>query len=223
MPDNLALRLDAGQRALGLALTAPQQTQLLSYLALLLKWNKHFNLSAIREPEEALDKHLLDSLSLHRFIESGKRYLDIGAGAGLPGIPLAIIRPDIQLILVDSNGKKTRFMQQAITQLGLANATVLQSRVEQLPMTVEFDVVMARALATISQMLLWLGPRFNAGKKMLAMKGVFPAQELSDIDSAYTVGAVQAVSVPGIVAQRHVVEIVAPMAHQQANNGDVCG
>lgn len=223
MPNSLAARLSAGQKALGLDLSAQQQTQLLDYLALLLKWNSAFNLSAIRDPIEALDKHILDSLSLYRFIESGKRYLDIGAGAGLPGIPLAIICPDIAITLIDSNGKKTRFIHQAITELGLTNAVVLQTRVEQLPDNIEFDVVLARALATISQMLSWLGHRFSAGKKLLAMKGVFPEQELSEIDKAYTVGAVQELYVPGIAGKRHLVEVLASSTNTHLNSGEACG
>lgn len=223
MPEALASRLHQGQSAMGLALNQAQQTQLLDYLALLLKWNSRFNLSAIRDPIEALDKHILDSLSLQRFMEAGKKYLDIGAGAGLPGIPLAIICPEINITLVDSNGKKTRFIQQAISELGLSNAKVLQSRIEQLPHNLDYDVVLARALATISQMLLWLEPNFSTGKKLLAMKGVFPDQELREIDKAYTVGAVQELAVPGITGKRHLVEILPVATNQATPTGETCG
>ena len=209
MPEALAARLSSGLSALDLTLSVHQQEQLLAYLAMLLKWNKAFNLSAIRDPQEALDKHLLDSLSLHPYIDGTARYLDIGAGAGLPGIPLAIIKPEMQITLVDSNGKKTRFMRQVISELGLTNASVLQTRVEAIPATLEFDVVLARALATISQMLNWLEPRFTKGKKLLAMKGVFPESELSEIDKAYTVTAINEIYVPGITAMRHLVEVQA--------------
>lgn len=204
VPDPLLAKLERGCQQLGLRLSAAQLAQLISYLQLMMKWNKAFNLSAIRDASEAVDKHLLDSLSLVSQMEPGKRYLDIGAGAGLPGIPLAIACPDIVVTMVDGNGKKTRFIQQAIAELGLTNANVIHSRIEQLPM-LEFDVVMARALGTLAQMLDWLGERLDHGRQMLAMKGIYPEQELSELPSRYKVDAITAIDVPGIDAQRHVV------------------
>ena len=118
--------------------------------------------------------------------------------------------------MVDSNGKKTRFIQQAISQLGLANAAVIHSRIEALP-AVEFDVVMARALGTLAQMLDWLGERLSNQRQMLAMKGVYPEQELSEVPARYKVDAVKAIDVPGIVAQRHVVWLSV-----KASQGEAC-
>ena len=204
MPDSVKNRITKGVNALDLSLTESQIDLLEAYLNLLMKWNKAFNLSAIRNIDEAVDKHLIDSLSLVPEMIAGKRYLDIGAGAGLPGIPLAIACPEITVTMVDSNGKKTRFIQQVISQLSINNAAVIQSRIEAIP-EVEFDVVMARALGTLAQMLSWLGDKFTDSHQMLAMKGVFPEEELSALPSHYKVNDIKALSVPGIDAERHLV------------------
>ena len=212
MPEQLAQRLADGLNVLNIRLAEARQQQLLAYIKLLMKWNRRFNLSAIRDPLQAVDKHLLDSLSLLPELEPGPDYLDIGAGAGLPGIPLAIARPELRFCLVDANGKKTRFMQQAVASLQLPNVRVLQTRIETLPPTLEFTVVTARALGTLAQMLEWLGPTLRPPRKLLAMKGVFPAQELSEIPAAYKVTAVKPlVTLPGTAA-RHAV-VIEPQRH----------
>lgn len=187
MPSDLDAYLASGLQTIGLTLTPLQQHQLVRFIELMMKWNKAYNLSAIRDPIEAVDKHLLDSLSLLPMLESYCAILDIGAGAGLPGIPLAIARPDCKITLVDSNGKKTRFMSHCAQQLGLTNVSVIHSRIEQLPDDIDFELVTARALATIAQMLAWLHPLMTPGRKLLAMKGQFPQQELSEIPNGYTV------------------------------------
>ncbi len=209
MPDALLQRLQQGLADLQLNLTLHQQQLLLQYVSMMMKWNKAYNLSAIRDPLEAIDKHIIDSLTLLPMLGNEQDYLDIGAGAGLPGIPLAIVKPDINITLVDSNGKKTRFIQQAIASLGLNNTRVMQSRIEQLPLDIKFDIVMARALATLEQMLIWLGPRLQADRKLLAMKGVFPEEELSQVPKGYTVSAVTALAVPGNAVSRHAVIVQA--------------
>lgn len=207
MLDTVALTAHLKHRCelMQLDLNNAQYEQLIAYLQLMMKWNKSFNLSAIRDPFEAVDKHLVDSLSLMPLISQNTRYLDIGSGAGLPGIPLSITFPNSSFIMVDSNGKKTRFIQQAILSLKLNNASVIHSRIEQLPATVEFDIVMARALGTLRQMLEWLGDRVIGGRQLLAMKGVYPQQEIEELPENFIVSDVVAMEVAGLEAQRHAI------------------
>lgn len=206
MPDRQSLlqRLRNGVSVLDLTLTDTQLDALLDYLELMMKWNKAFNLSSIRDPMEAVDKHLVDSLSMVPLIEHGKHYLDIGAGAGLPGVPLSIAVPEARFTMVDSNGKKTRFIQQAIMTLSLANATVINSRIESLP-DIDFDIVTARALGTLAQMTEWLGSRLVGERYLLAMKGVYPEQEMQALSSEFVVEDVKSLDVSVIDAERHAV------------------
>lgn len=206
MPDRQSLlqRLRTGVSALDLSLTDEQYNLLIDYLELMMKWNKAFNLSAIRDPLEAVDKHLVDSLSMVPLIEQGKHYLDIGAGAGLPGIPLSIVVPEARFTMVDSNGKKTRFIQQAIMTLSLGNANVINSRIESLP-DIDFDIVTARALGTLAQMTEWLGSRLVGERYLLAMKGVYPEQEMQELSSEFVVEDVRPLAVSVVNAQRHAV------------------
>jgi len=206
VPEHTRLRatLTTGCEALKLQLTAAQQDALLQYLLLLMKWNKAFNLSAIRNVDEALQKHLLDSLSVLPYLAPDKIYLDIGSGAGLPGIPLAIALPQAHFVLVDSNGKKTRFLQQTVAQLGLRNVTIHNCRIEQLP-EITFDIVMARALATLAQMVQWLADRLGPSQQLLAMKGVYPADEIAELPRQYAVSHVDNLDIPALQAERHLV------------------
>ena len=197
--------LDAGLRALRLdaALAEP----LTRYLALLLRWNATYNLTAIRDPREMVTKHLLDSLAMVPFVASVSTLADLGTGAGLPGIPLAIAVPDLRVTLVESNGKKARFMREAVRMLGLGNAEVAESRIEALDRPGEFAAITARALATLPQ-ILNLGAHLLApGGVLLAMKGARPDDEISALPAGWALREMHALKVPGLDAERHLVAI----------------
>ncbi len=189
---------------LGVALTAEQQQQLEHYLDLLIKWNRVYNLTAIRDPERMVTHHILDSLSLLPFL-SGVRVADLGSGAGLPGIPVALMRPDLEVVMVDSNIKKSRFIQQAVLELGLSNASVVHSRVERLSADPHFDMVVSRAFTSLSQFLLASRPLLRKGGRAVAMKGRWPEEEGAEVVEGFELEQVAAVTVPGIEAERHMV------------------
>lgn len=196
--------LAAGLHALELDDTVPAATQqrLLDYLALLDQWNQHTNLTAVRERGAMVTRHLLDSLVLLPHVR-GTRLADLGSGAGLPGIPLALVRPDLHVTLVDSNGKKARFLQAAIDTLKL-NADVAHLRVEALRGS--FDTITARALASLSDMLRWGGHLLTRDNIWLAQKGRYPDAELAALPAGYA-AATLPLHVPGLDAARHVVII----------------
>ncbi|MCP3672000.1 MAG: 16S rRNA (guanine(527)-N(7))-methyltransferase RsmG [Gammaproteobacteria bacterium] len=182
-PENWESQLESGLNQMGLKLSQDQQQMLLEYLALLMKWNKTYNLTAIRDPEEMVPRQLLDSLSILPLIQ-GRRILDVGTGAGLPGIPLAICRPDASFTLLDSNGKKTRFVQQAKLELRLENLQVQHSRVEQLADEVGFNTITTRAFAALPKIVeLTTGLMADRGI-LLAMKGTAPQEEMMLLRSA---------------------------------------
>ncbi|HSR65991.1 MAG TPA: 16S rRNA (guanine(527)-N(7))-methyltransferase RsmG [Xanthomonadaceae bacterium] len=194
--------LEAGLVALGLdtALSAP----LLAYLALLARWNATYNLTAIRDPREMLTKHLLDSLAMQAFVADGT-LADLGTGPGLPGIPLAIARPGLRVTLVESNGKKARFLRAAVRELGLPNAEVAESRIEGLDRPGAFDQITARALATLPQIIAFGGPLLKRGGRLLAMKGTRPDDEIAELPDGWWLQSVQPLTVPGLAAERHLV------------------
>ncbi|WP_409524330.1 16S rRNA (guanine(527)-N(7))-methyltransferase RsmG [Nitrincola sp. MINF-07-Sa-05] len=193
--------LSSRLKGLGLDLSSQQQEQLLNYLALLVKWNKAFNLTAIRDPEQMIDRHLVDSLSIMPHVPAG-RLLDVGSGAGLPGIPLAICRPDLQVTTLDSNGKKTRFQLQAKAELKLENLNVINSRVEQYQVD-PFDSIVSRAFASLRDMLEWTGHLCAESGVFLAMKGLYPEQELNDLPAGYVLKDSHRLDVPGTEGERH--------------------
>ncbi len=204
LPDSLRTRLADGLQVMGLdtALAAP----LLDYLALLLRWNRTYNLTAIRDPEEMVTRHLLDSLAMHAFVRPGA-LADLGTGPGLPGIPLAIVRPDLQVTLVESNGKKARFLREAVRQLRLGNARVAESRAEAVAEPGAYDQITARALDTLAGILEVGGHLLSAQGRLLAMKGVHPAGELAALPAGWATLAVHTLAVPGLDAERHLVEV----------------
>ena len=203
LPD-LKPELDAGLDALGLPRAlAPR---LLDYLALLVRWNQAYNLTAIRDPREMLTKHLLDSLAMARFVHA-ERLADLGTGPGLPGIPLAIAHPALQVTLVESNGKKARFLREAVRALGLTNARVLAARAEAVNEPGAFDVVTARALDRLAGILAVGGHLLAPGGRVLAMKGQRPDDEIAELPPGWRLQAVHALQVPGLSAQRHLVEV----------------
>lgn len=205
VPVELHGELDAGLRALGLdtTLAAP----LLAYLALLVRWNQTYNLTAIRAPREMVAKHLLDSLAMHPAVDGIGTLADLGTGAGLPGIPLAIARPALQVTLVESNGKKARFLREAVRQLGLGNARVVEARIEGFDAPGQFDAITARALATLPLILELGGHLLKPGGKLLAMKGAYPAEEIAGLPAGWQLERVQPLTVPGLDAERHLVVV----------------
>ena len=201
----LQTALQEGLHALGLALTPAVQEKLISYIELLAKWNQAYNLTAVRDRQQMIARHLLDSLAILPLVR-GPRVLDIGSGAGLPGIPLALARPDMDFVLLDSNAKKTRFLVQAVAELGLKNVEVVQERAEKYQPAVKFDTLIARAFSGIADMLAVSAPLCAPGGRWLAMKGVYPQEELATVPPGYTIET-QRLQVPGLDAARHVVII----------------
>ena len=171
-------------------------------MRLLAKWNAAYNLTAVRDPEEMVTRHLLDSLVLLPYVQ-GPRVLDIGTGPGLPGIPLAVARPDCAFTLLDANAKKTRFVTQAVGELGLKNVEVVQTRVENYRPVEKFDTLVARAFSSIADMLKNAQHLCAPGGRFLALKGVYPEAELAAIPAGYAVSEVVALKVPGLEAARH--------------------
>jgi len=201
--DNSRDVLVTGLADLGVSATEQQIDLLLAFVRLIEKWNKTYNLTAIRNREEMLRLHILDSLAVLPFI-SGENIIDVGTGAGLPGIPLAIFMPDVQFTLLDSNAKKTRFVQQAVLELKLENVEVVHSRVEQLKRAGEFDAVLSRAFASLHDIMQWTDYLLQAEGVLIAMKGQKPVAELEQLDRVYSVGSIV---VPGVDAERCVVRI----------------
>ncbi|WP_317932857.1 16S rRNA (guanine(527)-N(7))-methyltransferase RsmG [Halioxenophilus sp. WMMB6] len=206
----LASALERGCQALELALTAEQQGLLLEYLQLFVKWNRAYNLSAVRAIEEMVGRHLLDSLSVLTYLESSdsKRFIDVGTGGGLPGIPLAICLPHWHWTLLDSNGKKTRFLIEVKSRLGLENVTVLNQRVETLLPEPAFDGVISRAFASLADMVAGCRHLLNDSGALWAMKGQFPEQELAELPADIELAQTWPLSVPGEAGQRHLLQLV---------------
>jgi len=202
--ESLRQRLRAGLAALDLELDPAAQDRLLAYVDLLQRWNGAYNLTAVRDPAEMVTRHLLDSLAILRFVR-GATLADLGSGAGLPGIPLAIAEPSRAILLVDSNGKKARFLREAVRRLDLANARVEEGRVESVQGT--FDCITARAFASLGDMLSWGGHLLTADGLWLAMKGRFPQDELDAVPPAFRIDEVATLNVPGLDADRHLVVI----------------
>jgi len=202
----LGIQLQQGCAALRLSLDARQQERLLDYIGLLAKWNKAYNLTAVRDEAQMVTRHLLDSLVIAPFV-TGQRCLDVGTGAGLPGIPLAILFPQRDFLLLDSNGKKTRFLFQVKTALGLDNMTVHQARVESFTAAEPFETVLSRAFASLLEMVRGCRHLLAPGGKILAMKGAYPAHEIAAASQLGAEMVVHPLTVPGLDEERHLVEI----------------
>lgn len=200
----LEKRLQQGLAALQVELDAKTRAKLLQFLELLAHWNRAYNLTAVREIEQMLPRHLLDSLSIVPHLH-GKRVLDIGTGAGLPGVPLALARPDLHFALLDSNAKKIRFVRQAIHDLDLPNVETAHIAVERYQPPQPFDTLIARAVAAIPDMLNSCRHLVAPGSRVLAMKGVYPKEELAALGRGVQVRDVVRLSVPDLDASRHLV------------------
>lgn len=181
------------------------QTKIIAYCALLQKWNKAYNLIGDSTEQEILKRHILDSLSIVPFINE-TNILDVGTGAGLPGIPLAIYFPEKNFTLVDSNGKKTRFLQQVVHELKLPNVTVFNARIEQLDRNKTYELILSRAFAAVKLMLDLTQPLLAPNGKFLAMKGKVPTEELAGLAEVFTI-KIEKLFVPGVDAERHLLII----------------
>lgn len=194
------------QLSLAQTLDEQQQSSLIKYVELLEKWNKTYNLTAVRKPEQMVTRHLLDSLSICPYIR-GKHILDVGTGAGLPGIPLAIMFPEKQFTLLDSNNKKTRFVTQAVSELELLNVDVVQSRVENFQFPALFDTITTRAYSAIGEMVKQTSHLLVSDGVFLAMKGANPVAEIDEMSEKYAVKESHVIKVPGLEEERHLLEI----------------
>lgn len=199
-------QLISGAEQLGLPLDDATARKLLDYLDLLYKWNKAYNLTAIRDPKEAVSRQLLDSLSVLPFIGEGP-VLDIGSGGGQPGIPIAVCRPQQPVTLLDSNGKKTRFLNQAKLELQLDNVQVVHKRIEEWQPETVPAVITSRAFASLKQMLDWCDRLLTPETVIVAMKGQYPQEELDEISDRSLEISVEKITVPGDSAERHIVTI----------------
>ena len=168
-----------------------------------IKWNKAYNLSAIRDPKQMIPLHLLDSLIVHSYIQEVDRIIDVGTGPGLPGIVLAIMNPEKQFTLLDSNGKKTRFLFQAKLALKLDNISIINDRVEAYQPEQGFDMIVSRAFASISDMTYWCTHLLAEKGIFLAMKGIYPTEEFAEVADKYELIESHELNVPGVDAERH--------------------
>jgi 16S rRNA (guanine527-N7)-methyltransferase len=202
-------QLMAGIAALDLALPVDAEAKLLAYLALLDKWNRVYNLTAVREVERMVGHHLLDSLAAVPFFQGGDsdliRVLDVGSGGGLPGIPLAIARPELQVTLIDSIAKKTAFLLQAKAELGLANLNVVTGRVEDYRPETGFDVITSRAFSDLKEFVTLTRHLLRPAGRWLAMKGLMPHEEIASLPDWVKVSANHSLVVPGLEASRHLI------------------
>lgn len=204
--DRAAAQLERGLEALDLRLGREQCAKLLQFLKLLTKWNRVYNLTAIRNPQIGVSAHLLDSLAITGYL-NGRRILDAGSGAGLPGIPLAIAKPESEFVLLDSGQKKAAFLRQALAELQVKNASVVCERAETWRPTQQFDCIVCRALARLAEFVDLTKHLLAPGGVFAAMKGTYPHEEIAQLSVQYHVKQVLPLEIPGLNAQRHLVLI----------------
>lgn len=197
-------------KSAGISLSDQQKQQLVGYVEMLHKWNKAYNLTSVRDPEQMLVRHILDSIVVEPHL-SGDRFIDVGTGPGLPGIPLAIVRPQSHFTLLDSLGKRVRFLKQVQHELKLENISPVQSRVEDFPAEPPFDGVISRAFASLTDMVTWCHHLPGQQGRFYALKGVLPEDEIAALPAGLTVENVLPLSVPQLEGERHLV-IIAPSA-----------
>lgn len=196
-------QLAEGLDAMQLHIDNGRQETLLGFLGLLEKWSRTYNLTAVRDPRQMVPKHLLDSLSILPWLERGP-VLDVGTGAGLPGIPLAIARPELEFTLLDSNGKKARFVRQVVADLGLKNVEVVHARAEGLDRPAHYTCITARAVATLADVVSCTHSLLSPSGRWLVMKGARPNAEVAELPAKYT-AEIETLTVPGEIGRRHLV------------------
>ncbi|ANA19144.1 16S rRNA (guanine(527)-N(7))-methyltransferase RsmG [Salmonella enterica subsp. diarizonae] len=190
----------------GISLTDHQKTQLVAYVDMLHKWNKAYNLTSVRDPAEMVVRHILDSIVVAPYLQ-GQRFIDVGTGPGLPGIPLAIVLPDAHFTLLDSLGKRVRFLRQVQHELKLENITPVQSRVEAYPSEPPFDGVISRAFASLNDMVSWCHHLPGEKGRFYALKGQLPEDEIASLPDDFSVESVEKLRVPQLEGERHLVII----------------
>lgn len=200
-------RLAAGVRELGLETDTDRLEALLAYRDLLVRWNRVHNLTAVRDPQAMLTHHLLDSLAVSPYVR-GERVLDVGSGAGLPGIPLAVMAPQRHFVLLDANAKRVRFLRQAALELSLRNVEAVHERIERYRPDAPFATVISRAFASLTDFARAAAGLLAADGSLLAMKGRYPVGELQDLPPGIRLLRVCRLEVPGLLAERHLVELV---------------
>ncbi|NVM76837.1 16S rRNA (guanine527-N7)-methyltransferase [Duganella sp. SG902] len=204
--------LKQGIRQLPVALSGEQVEKLLDYLHLLNKWNAVYNLTSVRDPMEMVKLHLLDSLAAVPAFKDAQNVLDVGAGGGLPGMVLAISRPDMKVSMIDTVHKKTAFLNQVKAELGLSNVTVYTKKVQELEVKTKFDVITSRAFADLSDFVNWSGHLLQEGGQYIALKGTAPVEERERLPAPWKVRKLEPLAVPGLDAERHLVFIQAETA-----------
>jgi 16S rRNA (guanine527-N7)-methyltransferase len=205
--NTLSQVLAEGIAEMKLDVSPEQQGKLMDYLALMFKWNSVYNLTSLRDPMQMVTHHLLDSLAAVPAFAGAKNVLDVGAGGGLPGIVLAIVRPDMKVSMIDTVHKKTAFLTQVKAQLGLANVSVYTMKVQELAVTDKFDVITSRAFADLSDFVNWSSHLLAEGGRYIALKGVAPEDERQRLPAAWRVTGLQPLQVPRLGAERHLVFI----------------
>ncbi|MFO7529020.1 MAG: 16S rRNA (guanine(527)-N(7))-methyltransferase RsmG [Marinobacter sp.] len=206
-------QLRDGLAEMNLSLTDGQQQRLLAFLALLNKWNKAYNLTAVRDERVMVSRQLLDSLSILPWVTT-EHLLDVGAGGGLPGIPLAIALPDKRFTLLDSNGKKTRFLNQCVLELGLTNVDVIHGRAEDCQPEQPYTQISSRAFTALENLVIWCGSLLDNEGEFLAMKGQFPDDEVAALPAGWQVKSSHSLKVPGADGERHLL-VVARAEHSR--------
>ena len=201
----LSGQLSEGIRQLPFPVSAEQCEKLLDYLELLSKWNKVYNLTAVRDPSQMVTQHLLDSLAVVPAFENIKSVLDVGSGGGLPGIVLAIVRPDMKVSLIDTIQKKTAFLTQVTAELGLANVTVHSGRVEAFQVEEKFAAITSRAFASLADFVTLSAHLLAPGGRFIALKGVIPQDEMAQLPAGWQVTEVRQLAVPDMQAERHLI------------------
>lgn len=196
--------LQQGLQQMNIDLTVPQQLQLLAFIDLLKKWNSTYNLTALRNDQDVISHHILDSLTLLPYVEHARGLIDVGSGGGMPGIPVAIARPDLPVALLDANSKKTSFLQQAVIELGLTNVQVITARVEAM-VGEQFDVITSRAFAELNDFITITKQLMAKGGCWAAMKGVYPYEEIERLPDNAELIQVDKLTVPHLNAERHMV------------------
>ena len=206
-------QLSDGLAAMNLSLSEGQQQQLLAFLALLNKWNKAYNLTAVRDERVMVSRQLLDSLSILPWVTTD-HLLDVGAGGGLPGIPLAIVFPEKRFTLLDSNGKKTRFLNQCVLELGLGNVEVIHGRAEDCQPDQPFTQISSRAFTALENLVTWCGQLLASEGEFLAMKGQYPDDEVAALPAGWQVESSHSLTVPGADGERHLLIVARAERHR---------